>query len=61
MGCLFYLSFMLGGGGGLFESIHTIFICENNRKSYKITHHVDFLRGSLDDMGMAYAIDISIV
>ena len=31
-----------GGGGGGADSVHTNFFCENNRKSDKITHCVDF-------------------
>ena len=38
----FNLSFD-GVGGGV-ESIHTIFVCENNRKSNKITHCVVVLK-----------------
>ena len=34
------LTFVLMGGGA--ESVHTIFFCENNRRSNKIMHCVDF-------------------
>ena len=37
----FSLTLVLMGGG--VESIPAIFICENNRKSNKIMHSVDFL------------------
>ena len=44
-------------GGGV-DSIYTIFICKNNRKSIKITHCVEiiFLGSSLKDMDF-FAID----
>ena len=42
-------------GGGV-ES--TIFICENNRKSNKIMHCLDFfLSGSFEDMGIFFNLN----
>ena len=44
-------SLSLMGGGG--DSFHTIFISENNRKSNKITHCVEFFfRSSFEVMGI---------
>ena len=43
----------MGGGGEGFESIHSIFNCENNRKSNKITHCVEFfLKSSYEDVSI---------
>ena len=41
-----------GGGGVEFTPPPPIFICENNRKSNKIMHCVDFFIGSFEDMGI---------
>ena len=43
--------------GGV-ESIHTIFICENNRKSNMNTHCVDFFRSIYEDFGIFCDIKI---
>ena len=40
------------GGGGLNLPPPLIFICENNRKSNKIMHCVDFFSSSFQDMGI---------
>ena len=46
-------------GGGHFEP-PPIFICENNRKSNKIMHCVEFLlSGSFEDRAIFYVIQLS--
>ena len=36
-----------------------IFICENNRRSNKVMHHVDFFIGSFEDMGIFHVFLLS--
>ena len=50
----YFLPLSLMGGG--VESIHSIFICENNRNSNKIKHCVVFFSRRFEDMGI-FAID----
>ena len=54
------LTFNLSFAGREVESFPLIFICENNRKSNKIMHCVDFiLSGSFEDMGILHVFQLS--